>query len=202
MITGVRCITHQYQHVFITLAAAARRSYDAHHHEPQQFFTDLQDIDSSRLVKCSSWLELPGQAARCENRWWKAPSCRHKGNSSCIPCLTAIVGEAAYRTTEVMQKAAAHQMPIALGVTPSIKDLHDLVAMHDTLFVFWEPDITFLLMHPRRISFPKHNPAHWASGDYTTASEAQDARNPRGTGRLPCFLSWANNTYGTYTSSS
>ena len=75
-----------------------------------------------------------------------------------------------------MDKAVAHTMPIALGVTRSVKDLHDLVAVHRTLFVFWEPDVTFLQLHPRRISFPKHNPLMWLRGDYSTDSQAEDPR--------------------------
>ncbi|CAE7632088.1 unnamed protein product [Symbiodinium sp. CCMP2592] len=151
------------------------RSYDARYHQPQSFFDDVESIDHSQLVPCAGWL-TSSQAALCENNWWKAPTCRFKGNGSCVPCLTATVGRTAYRVAEIMDKAVAHSMPIALGVTRSVKDLHDLVAVHRTLFVFWEPDVTFLQLHPRRISFPKHNPLLWLRGDYSTDSQAEDPR--------------------------
>ncbi|CAE7723406.1 unnamed protein product, partial [Symbiodinium necroappetens] len=151
------------------------RSYDARYHEPQSFFDDVESIDDSQLVPCAGWL-TSGEAALCENNWWKAPTCRFKGNGSCVPCMTATVGRSAYRVAEVIDKAVAHTMPIALGVTRSVKDLHDLVAAHRTLFVFWEPDVTFLQLHPRRISFPKHNPLQWLRGDYSTDSQAEDPR--------------------------
>ena len=72
-----------------------------------------------------------------------------------------------------MQKATVWQLPLAIGVAKDFKEFGELPMSMKCLFYWWEPDISFIAMQPKRIIFPPHDASAWANGNYATSSANQ-----------------------------
>lgn len=143
---------------------------------PREWFSSLETIDKSLLVPCATWLgvfpdvarylyftndvdgvNISGTAAvpKCpDGYWWLSPACRHN-SSECIPTLAGSAQRYVYGVEELMSKAIAFSMPMALGATDAGRTFANLVSQHDILFHFWEPDLTLGALGHQLISFPE-----------------------------------------------
>ena len=74
---------------------------------------------------------------------------------------------------QFMQKSAIWELQLAIAVGATWSDYLDLAANKMCLFYWWEPDISFIAMQPKRIIFPPHDASAWANGNYATSSANQ-----------------------------
>ena len=70
------------------------------------------------------------------------------------------------RLDDTMQKAAAYDMPLAVGVA---RDLTKLPFQKTMSFYSWSPDTTFWSLDPTRIIFPPNDFSAHLNGDKRTA---------------------------------
>ena len=119
--------------------------------------------DSAGVVELS-----PGMvAAVCpDGYFWIAPACRND-TAKCVPWLT---GGNGWGFDDMMQKATAYGMPLALG-TP--KEWTTTVREVKSIFYWWVPDTTFVDIDPTEIVYPPYDFAAYTSGDKRTQSASQ-----------------------------
>ncbi|CAE7251651.1 scube2, partial [Symbiodinium microadriaticum] len=173
------------------------RNYDVNYRNPKEWFSSLETIDKSLLVACAIWsgvfpdigryLYFTGDAdgvnlsgtepvPKCpDGYWWLSPACRHN-SSDCIPTLAGAAQRYVYGVEELMSKAIAFSMPMALGATDAGRTFGNLVSQHNALFYFWEPDLTLGALGHQLISFPEFNEQRWALGDKETMAQPLDHR--------------------------
>ena len=136
------------------------RNYDSMYLNPKHWFSSMENISRSMLMPCHMWsgvfvgnvsqylyftkdrdgVNMSGgePSPRCsDGYWWLAPACR--GNSSsCIPCLTGAAGTYVYGAEEIMSKAVAWSMPMALAAADAGTSFGQIVTQQSVLFYFWE----------------------------------------------------------------
>ncbi|CAE7233751.1 unnamed protein product [Symbiodinium natans] len=101
--------------------------------------------------------------AKCfDNRFWLAPGCR----ADVFKCVPYVTGGAGWWLDDTMQKAAAYDMPLAVGVA---RDLTKLPFQKTMSFYSWSPDTTFWSLDPTRIIFPPNDFSAHLNGDKRTA---------------------------------
>ena len=146
------------------------RDYNVSWHMPGRYFTNPDDLDVSTLLPCIStslmtpetmktYLDLTGDLegveiressaagaagaviGRCfDNYFWYSPACRSEP-SACVSCLTGGTGWAVH---EIMGKATAHNMPVAIAVASSFQNYANVPKSLDLMLYWWVPDPTFL----------------------------------------------------------
>ena len=79
-------------------------------------------------------------------------------------------GGNAWNLEQVMQKATVWQIPLAIGVASDFAAFGDLPKAMKCLFYWWEPDTLFATLEPKFVTFPAHDAAAWADGNFTTAN--------------------------------
>ena len=147
------------------------RDYNVSWHMPGRYFTNPDYLDVSTLLPCIStslmtpetmktYLDLTGDLegveiressaagaagasviGRCfDNYFWYSPACRTEA-SACVSCLTGGTGWAVH---EIMGKATAHNMPVAIAVASSFQNYANVPKSLDLMLYWWVPDPTFL----------------------------------------------------------
>jgi len=178
------------------------RDYNVSWHMPGRYFTNPDYLDVSTLLPCIStslmtpetmktYLDLTGDLegveiressaagavgaagasviGRCfDNYFWYSPACRTEA-SACVSCLTGGTGWAVH---EIMGKATAHNMPVAIAVASSFQNYANVPKSLDLMLYWWVPDPTFLRLKPVQITFPRYDPDGIAKGDLSSAATA------------------------------
>lgn len=158
--------------------------------DPAPYFANYSSIPTSRLKRCSNtslysqeliqgYSTWSGDVAgtevidgrivgRCEGgqvgHWWLSPACRQM-HSKCVPWIT--YGEG-WGLAQIMARAAAYHIPLAVSVAASWNDYISLPWQHPIMFYWWTPDSTFQTYSPVRIAFPSFDPRAWRKKDYRT----------------------------------
>mmetsp|Transcript_61763 Transcript_61763/g.180480 ORF Transcript_61763/g.180480 Transcript_61763/m.180480 type:complete len:1173 (-) Transcript_61763:184-3702(-) len=151
------------------------RSYNATWHTPQVYFdnytvydlAELKLCNETRFVESSSmqhYIAVTGDldgvvnssgalSARCwSGSWWFAPACRGRPER-CVPVLT---GGSGWSLFDIMQRAAVFEMPLAVAVATTWSTRPRTTRC---LPYWWQPDSTFIDLHPTIITFPPYNEA-------------------------------------------
>ena len=170
------------------------RDWNVSWSDPSQYFASPNDVEKSRLKPCQEttlsrvsaanrlYGELTGDwdglvmqgdgqyHAKCFDQYfWYSPACR--SNSS--KCVLVISGGDGWSLEEFMQKAAAHNMPMALCVASGWQDYSTLPMEYVSAFYWWTPDPTFLTIDPKTVIFPPFDRLAHEIGDRRTTNEAQ-----------------------------
>ena len=163
------------------------RSYNASRKSPWRYFSSPRDIETSRLLPCGEttlmdsarmreYAEITGDTegvvvkgditqGRCfDSFFWYSPACRQEPAT----CVVVFTGGTGWALHEWMQKATAHNMPVALAVGSGWGNYTSLFLDYPSLTYWWEPDPTFLAVDPVRVVFPPADPAAWLRGDVST----------------------------------
>ena len=180
------------------------QAWDSTWNKPWEYFDPLASVNTSDIMSCSLgfpagqmalYLQHTGDTAGvaldsagtysavCLNdAWWIAPNCR----SNHSRCVMAITGGGGWGVNEMMQKATAHGMPLAVGVAASWGDYTQLPLAHRTVFYWWTPDPTFLDLEPMALVFPAHDALGFSRGKQSTQAIGIDIRTmvSRDLGRL------------------
>lgn len=98
-----------------------------------------------------------------QGKWWLSPACRNDP-STCVPLLTHLF----WGWSEMRQKAAYFNMPIAMGSTPSAELYVEWPKNHKMLAYWWTPDDKFKAEGALQMFFPDHNPGEWDVGVKTS----------------------------------
>ena len=154
--------------------------------QPWHFFDGIADVSRGHIYPCNEtrftltspnelYLNITGDAdgvrrlsenetiAFCpDGYFWLAPACR-ANTSHCVPYFT---GGAGWMLDDVMQKAAAYNMPLAVAVAREYGVLPTKVT---STFYWWTPDPTFLDLDPVKIVFPEYDFNSYKVGDKRTA---------------------------------
>ena len=101
-------------------------------------------------------------AAICADGYFFLPPACRENSSQCVPYLTADPG---LGLDDIMQKATAYNMPLAIGVA---KDWTTLSAQVRSVFYWWRPDTTFLDLDPVELVFPPYDFNAYTMGDKRT----------------------------------
>ena len=107
-----------------------------------------------------------------DDAFWIAPACR-ANHSQCVLMLT---GGGGWGIMEMMQKATAHHMPLAVGVAATWAVYTELPLVKRMVLYWWTPDPTFLDLDPLSLVFPKNDRLAFRRGDYSTQAAGIDIR--------------------------
>lgn len=171
------------------------RTYDAQARpSTAQHFSKIQDVNGSgRLVPCAAWgiysqhllwsyLNLTGDVdgivagstsvrLRCmDPNWWFAPACR-SNPQECIPTVTCSSWGFVWYVEEIVWKATAWNMPLAVGAGAGCGtdgDLAEIARRYNVLFYFWAPDAMLNDLEPVPLIFPGHSRRAWQANDVST----------------------------------
>ena len=177
------------------LALEYYESWDANWKQPWEYFDALPSINKSLMMSCTSgfpssqlkvYLEQSGDtqgvqvnastgthSAVCvDDAFWIAPACR--GNHS--QCVLMLTGGGGWGIMEMMQKATAHNMPLAVGVAATWGVYTTLPLTKRMVLYWWTPDPTFLDLDPLSLVFPANDRLAYSRGDYSTQAAGIDIR--------------------------
>jgi len=172
--------------------------YDASWFDPSAFFATPADIPNSMLMPCSeslignalaiqnvrTWTPDPegfdesGRAKCHDGYWWRSPACR-ANTSSCVPFVS---GGNGWILDQIMPKAIAFRMSIAVATAVNWSAYVALPTEHDTLFYSWKPALHFIGMGPKEIMFEQHDDVAWAQGDKRSSSKSVELQKVAFTG--------------------
>jgi len=163
-----------------------------------QHFSNIQDVNSSgRLLPCADWgiysphglwsyLNLTGDVdgmvadstsvrLRCmDSNWWFAPACR-SNPQECIPTVTCSSWGYVWYVEEIVWKATAWNMPLAVAAGAGCGtdgDLAEIARRYNVLFYFWAPDAMLSELEPVALIFPKHERRAWQAADFSTTRDS------------------------------
>ena len=163
------------------------RSYNASRKSPWRHFSSPRDVETSRLLPCGEttlmdsarmkeYVKITGDTAgvvvegtmtrgRCfDSFFWYSPACRQDPAT----CVIMFSGGNGWALHEWMQKATAHNMPVALAVGSGWGNYTSLFLDYPSITYWWEPDPTFLVVDPVSVVFPPHDAAAWLRGEMAT----------------------------------
>eukprot|EP00435_Cladocopium_sp_Y103_P004075 s2043_g1.t1 len=156
---------------------------------PHDYFDDITAFSSTQLAACTATIlvdrtimatyvnitgdtegvDASGDGTCYNSHWWLAPgSCRDLNGAACVPVIT---GGDGWMMPAFMQKSAIWGLQLAIGVAATWADYLDLAANKMCLFYWWEPDISFIELEPKRIEFPTHDASAWANQNYATSKD-------------------------------
>uniref|UniRef100_A0A7S1PJQ5 Tyrosine-protein kinase ephrin type A/B receptor-like domain-containing protein n=1 Tax=Alexandrium catenella TaxID=2925 RepID=A0A7S1PJQ5_ALECA len=117
-------------------------------------------LDSSGQVKYAMNCSGPGRGV-----WWLSPKCR-ENQSRCIPAFSGGVG---WWIDEIVFKAVAWDMPVAVAVLANWGKYTTVPKQRRSVFYWWWPDALFTDQRPSSVIFPTHNKVERLAGDLRTA---------------------------------
>ncbi|CAE7346471.1 glvI [Symbiodinium pilosum] len=165
------------------------RAYNASWYEPWQYFDGVSAVSRAQMLPCretrfvqsrnmQAYVEVTSDTggvednsgslmARCQDGFfWQSPACR----DNVARCVLVLTGGSGYAVEEIMQKATAFNMPLAVGVATAA-EYPRLPSQVQSLFMWWVPDDTFLDLSPREVRFPRYNREAWLGRDLRSAPE-------------------------------
>ena len=135
------------------------RSYNASRKSPWGYFSSPRAIETSRLLPCGEttlmdsarmkeYAEITGETeevvvkgdmtqGRCFDSFWYSAACRQEPAT----CVVVFTGGTGWASHELLQKATAHNMPVALAVGSGWEN-------YTSLFLDY-PSLTYLLVGAR-----------------------------------------------------
>eukprot|EP00435_Cladocopium_sp_Y103_P053681 s245_g17.t1 len=155
--------------------------------QPWNYFDDISTFDSTKLMPCGStqlantdvmqnYVAITGDTEGVDsagvghcyaNHWWLAPGvCRTTPEVHCVPWITGGTG---WHLGQSMQKATMWQIPMAIGVAADWGSFGQIPMTNKCLFYWWEPDLQFIALEPKYVTFPAHDATAWSNGDYSSA---------------------------------
>ena len=166
------------------------RDYNTSWRNVSKYFISPKAVNTSRLLPCSKtmlqesslmehYLAFTGDEegvvrdgeftrGKCfDGFFWYPPSCRNEPSG----CANIFTGGTGWSISEIMQKAAAFNAPIAVSVAATYSDFTSLPEDYPAILYWWVPDPTFLKMEPHQVVFPPFDPAAWHKGDLRTQQQ-------------------------------
>ncbi|CAL1137404.1 unnamed protein product [Cladocopium goreaui] len=104
----------------------------------------------------------------CQDEYfWRPSSCR----SDPSKCVVFVTGGDGWDIPHAPQRAAAYNMPFAIGVAASWSKYLEVPGKYKSMyFYWWTPDDSFIEMQPTKLILPTYDAYAWTLSDYTTAA--------------------------------
>ncbi|CAE8629313.1 unnamed protein product [Polarella glacialis] len=162
-------------------------SYNSSWYHPEVYLPSISSIDLSLMRTCNSdkmslsevaniYVHATGDyegvvnvsgelKLKCWNDvWWLSPACRNTPQS----CIPVVSGGDSWGVDQIIQQISLHDMPMAFGTAINTSVWASINIANKGVLYNFEPDVTFLAQHPKRIGFPLNNAREYTQNIYGT----------------------------------